>query len=492
MAVRVADRLPTVKVAAVTCFTQAPLSTDLPADVLAKLSLWRPPVWDIHPDDSGDLETLVWPTVRCWVAAAHPDSVSMVREMLRVTSGFGAWIFGVSATVDVRMLCPANVEYWAFKVNAHKSLVWRHHTRWLLRQVGRAVFPDGWVEVPVGEPIGRRPPSSPYMPGDEAAFRLSARLPARVEPAGRRWVVAATLGAGLLSPAVAAAETGDLVNLGNDRLGIRVGGTHPRVVPIRHDYTSLVREAVELADGGQFVTATHRTAVYMLCRQVGISGRTLSVRRARSTWLVAHLHAGTSLSVLRRIAGPLPHRQPAEPVQADPRFPPVNAEVAEAAGNLHSGRHTDVRLDRSPQPAVEHGHGLARYARRGVGPDPHPGVELQIPRRSGSTKPGSGESPHTAGPHPEQPPSLPQRPGGALRSAAGKQLGQVVQGGDHPVLVLLPQRVDHPDERTPDRPRVRPVHQVGMQLDYEDLTIGGPCPIRSLIPDKPQTSWPLP
>ena len=229
----------------------------------------------------------------------------MVREMLRVTSEFGAWTFGLSATVDVRMLCPANVEYWAFEANAHKSLVWRRHTRWLLRQVGRAVFRDGWAEAPVGEPIGRRPPSSPYAPGDEAAFRLSARLPARVEPAGRRWVVAATLGAGLLSPAVAAAETGDIVDLGDGRLGIRVGGTHTRMVPIRHDYTSLVREAVELADGGRFVSATHRTAVYMLCRQVGISGHTLSVRRARSAWLVAHLQAGTSLSVLRRIAGPL-------------------------------------------------------------------------------------------------------------------------------------------------------------------------------------------
>ena len=229
----------------------------------------------------------------------------MVREMLRVTSEFGAWIFGVSATVDVRMLCPANVEYWALEANAHRSLVWQRHTRWLLRRVGRAVFADGWAKAPVGEPIGRRPPSSPYTSGDEAAFRLSACLPARVEPAGRRWVVAATLGAGLLSPAIATADAGAIVDLGDGRLGVRVGGGHPRVVPIRADYTPLVSEAAELVGDGCFVRATHRTAVYMLCRQVGISGRTLSVRRARSTWLVAHLQAGTPLSVLRRIAGPL-------------------------------------------------------------------------------------------------------------------------------------------------------------------------------------------
>ena len=302
--VAAAHRFGAAKVAAVTCFTRAPLSADLPADVLARLSLWRPPVWATYPD-SGDLETLALPLVRCWVAAARPVSVSLTLRMLRATSEFTMWMYDTSGVVDVRLLSPTNVEYWANQVNADRPKTWCNEKRWVLGRVGGAVFPDGWVEAPVGEPIGRRPPSSPYTPGDEAVFRLSARLPARVEPAGRRWVVAATLGAGLLSPAVAAAETGDLVNVGNDRLGVRVGGTHPRVVPIRADYTSLVREAVELADGGRFVTATHRTAVYMLCRQVGISGRTLSVRRARSTWLVAHLHAATSLSVLRRIAGPL-------------------------------------------------------------------------------------------------------------------------------------------------------------------------------------------
>ena len=37
-----------------TCFTKPPLSTDLPADVLVKISVWRPPVWDTYSD--GGLE----------------------------------------------------------------------------------------------------------------------------------------------------------------------------------------------------------------------------------------------------------------------------------------------------------------------------------------------------------------------------------------------------------------------------------------------------
>ena len=240
-----------------TCFTNPPLSTDLPADVLVKISVWRPPVWDTYPDD-GHLELKVLPVVRCWVAAARPGDVPMARRMLRATSEFTMWMYETSGVVDVRLLLPENVEFWCNKFNAHRAKTWRSDKRWLLRRVGRAAFGDGWL--PVGEPTRKHVPISPYTPGDETAFRISACLPSRAEPAGRRWVVAATLGAGLLSPAIAAAETGDVMDLGGGRVGVRVRGRHPRVVPIRRDYTRLVTEAVGLVGEGRFVSgvASHR------------------------------------------------------------------------------------------------------------------------------------------------------------------------------------------------------------------------------------------
>ena len=283
-----------------TCYSKPPLSTGLPADVLERVAGWRPPVWDETPHK---IESLALPMVRCWVAAARPASVPLTLRMLRAVSEFTMWMHDTSGVVDVRLLSPTNVEYWANQVSADRPQTWRNGKRWVLRRVGRAAFPDGWYPPP--SPTGKNPPSRPYSTGEETAFRISARLPSRAEPAGRRWVVAATLGAGLLSPAVAAAETGDLVHLGNDQLGIRVGGRHPRMVPIRAGSTPLVTEAAELVGTGRFVSATHRTAVYMLCRQLALGDQVLSVRRARSTWLVAHLHAATPLSVLRRIAGPL-------------------------------------------------------------------------------------------------------------------------------------------------------------------------------------------
>lgn len=291
-----------VRVAAVTCFSKPPLSTDLSADVLEKLTGWRPPVWATYPD-GGDLEALALPLLRCWVAAARPGSVSLTLRMLRATSEFTMWAYDTSGVVDARLLSPTNVEYWVNQVNADRPKTWRDSKRYMLRRVARAAFPGGWIQP--GEPVGKRVPAVPYTAGDETVFRISACLPSRAEPAGRRWVVAATLGAGLLGPVIAAATTDDVIELGDNRLGIQVRGKHSRVVPIRADYTPLLAEAMELVGDGRFVTATHRTAVYMLCRQVGFDGKGLSVRRARSTWLVAHLHAATPLSVLRRIAGPL-------------------------------------------------------------------------------------------------------------------------------------------------------------------------------------------
>ena len=265
--------------------------------------MWRPPVWDTYPDD-GQLESKVFPVVRCWVAAAQPGDVPMARRMLRAVSEFAMWMYETTGVVDVRLLLPGNVEYWANQFNAHQRKTWRSDKRWLLGRVGRAAFGDGWP--PVGEPTRKHVPIPPYTPGHETAFRISAALPSRAEPAGRRWVVAATLGAGLLGPAIAAAETSDVMDLGGGRVGVQVRGRHPRVVPVRRDYTPLVTEAVRLVGEGRFVRASHRTAVYALCRQVGFGGHgSLSVRQARSTWLVAHLHAATSLAALRQIAGPV-------------------------------------------------------------------------------------------------------------------------------------------------------------------------------------------
>ena len=50
---------------------------------------------------------------------------------------------------------------------------------------------------------------------------------------------------------------------------------------------------------------TPNTAVSRAANRVSIGDTALSLRRARATWLTAHLEAGTPLPVLREVAGPL-------------------------------------------------------------------------------------------------------------------------------------------------------------------------------------------
>ena len=177
----------------------------------------------------------------------------------------------------------------------------------LLRRVGRAVNPDG-----VAQPknIGRRPAVRAYDFGIEAVFRQTAELPTSGDQSGRLWVPAATFGAGLNGIDAHAAQTGDLHELGDGRLATEVRGRNPRVVPIRAYWTETARRAAQLAhqrhgDGSstRFIGAADKNAVTRIAASLDFGQGGLSLRRARATWLTAHLLAGTPLVALRIIAG---------------------------------------------------------------------------------------------------------------------------------------------------------------------------------------------
>ena len=56
------------------------------------------------------------------------------------------------------------------------------------------------------------------------------------------WVVGASMGAGLSGPELTVADTKDLVEMGDGRLGVTVRGQNARLVPFRRAYTDLVWE----------------------------------------------------------------------------------------------------------------------------------------------------------------------------------------------------------------------------------------------------------
>ena len=270
----------------------------LAPEVVATLERWRPTTWS-----EGDLRTLepLLPTIRGWVTQMAPPDARRAARFLRAASGIAVWAYQSFGNTDPSVVFhSSNVEEWAMTVCTDRSLRWREATRSKLRTLGRVVNADGWP-APT-QKVGKQQVAQPYTTLEERVFRLACGLPGRANRAQRQWVVCGSLGVGLSGIEIAAARTSDLKHLDNDRLAIRVRRRNPRLVPVRRGYTDLARAAAEASATDRLIPTDGRNIVTTTASRLNPS---LSLRRARSTWLAAHMTAGTPLAMLRQIAGPL-------------------------------------------------------------------------------------------------------------------------------------------------------------------------------------------
>ena len=268
--------------------------------------------------DAEELMPLL-PTVRDYVAIADPHDPERTMRCMRAVAGHILAAQRLLGTTEPTVVWhPDAVEHYANVICAHRTANWRRATRATLRQVGRAVAPDLWPS-----PITPLPASGsvPYDALDEESFRLAAALPHDTYVAAWKFVPTGALGMGLSGPEMARAHPRDVEEIAESRLALRVTGSRPRLVPVRREYTDLLRAAMDAAGDGPFIESQFRRTVNSI--SVALHGRpgTLSLNRARMTWVKAHLAAGTSLPALRRMAGTL---------AADT----VNAALADAANEL--------------------------------------------------------------------------------------------------------------------------------------------------------------
>ena len=272
------------------------------AKTAAHLSGWLPQC--ARNLDPGTLNK-VEPHARSAAAAAQPRTVADAHRVLRTSFEMNLWALEEMGFVDpVTVWHPANIRVWIDEVNADRSVDWRREAGRTAEQIGRKVCQQHWSERT--EPLTKTGPAAAYTAVKEAALRHAALLVAGPVRAAALAVSGLSLGAGLRGPQIAAAGPGDIVDMGAGRVAVQVEGPHSRVVPVRADYTKLVLRACELASGGRFVTAQSRNGVYVAAERVRVLGLGhLELARARSTWLRAHLVAGTPLAALRVIAGPL-------------------------------------------------------------------------------------------------------------------------------------------------------------------------------------------
>lgn len=260
------------------------------------------------PQSVRDAPPSVLAEARTLAAALRPETAMAARRLLWALSPFGAWTYETVGSFTAHSVNSRNVEVWVMSTNAHLPQGWRNAARSVLRQVGREVNPLGWPEQP--DEVGRPPACAPYDAIEESIFREAAGLPGVDDLATTLWVASASCGAGMRGPEISAAELDDIQEVGESRLVVQVRGRDARLVPIRADWTDTTRQALQLAHRRaercpRFVIPQDRNAAARAANRIRIGDMSLSLRRARATWLTAHLEAGTPLPVLREVAGPV-------------------------------------------------------------------------------------------------------------------------------------------------------------------------------------------
>ena len=243
----------------------------------------------------------VMPRVRDRVAAAAPPTPRVARLLLWAGVRYALWGDQYGITDDETLWQRHNVEAYLVAARKRQPGTWRYETRSALRRLGTTANPAEWPPPPPR--IGRSGPPQPYEPYHERGFIANALLGGYPQRAARLFVTGASAGAGMSGPAIRAARVEDLVDLKGDRVGIRVEGRYAEIVPVRDQYTEVVREAAQEACAGLFIVTGGDNSVYNIA--AGITDDGLSLPRARATWLVAHLVAGTRLPALKAVAGRL-------------------------------------------------------------------------------------------------------------------------------------------------------------------------------------------
>ncbi|WP_419945029.1 hypothetical protein [Candidatus Poriferisodalis sp.] len=254
-------------------------------------------------DEAQKLESLL-PTMRDWVLSAGPSEAKTATKWMRIVANALLWADHTLGTTDeAYVLHRTNIDVFISTAEHAGKNGWRGASRQALYRISRARFPDQWDEKPVA--IRKNETPEPYAPVDEFLFRAAALLEGKRSRRERLWLTAALLGAGLSIADAAKLGPWSLVDLDDGRIGIRVDGDLPRIVPVRAAYTSLVLEAARLCDQrALFVPADAPARPYNLFAKIRVEGLgRLIVARARATWVCAHIQHGTALADLHAYMG---------------------------------------------------------------------------------------------------------------------------------------------------------------------------------------------
>lgn len=277
-------------------------NADSEAKLGEALDSWVPKC--ISQEDPSVIETIM-PIARSVVKAMEPTTEKEAQKKLRVLVAMLLHVYRTDGDLDLETILVSDfIDYYATSVNKHRSFAWKHEARSTLTHIAKTTNSHAW---PVKyHNLKRHVTSFAYSDDDEATFRLFGELALQRGRLDEAFMVAASLGAGLSGVEIVAASPTDVEEMGDGRLGIRIARKNPRLVPVRKDYTELMRLTLRSTGRKPFIRKPYSNQAHFVADRIRVKclGR-LSLRRTRSTWLTAHLVAGTSLAALRAIAGPV-------------------------------------------------------------------------------------------------------------------------------------------------------------------------------------------
>lgn len=276
----------------------------------------KPPPFDVEevidwlPLTARDMDpallAAVKPEIQDCLRLSAPRHRAQAQENLRAMYLYLPWVLGNRETLAKRVVWhPHTVDDYMADIKDAYSLEWRQNHRIFLTRVARKANPLGFPRKPA--PLGKGPLAEPYSAAMEAGLCLAAELRCLQQgTAAELFTVVGSLGAGMTGCEINKTEPRHVINLTEDRLGIEVFGQHERVAPIRANYTRLAELALEAANGRRFIAKTSKNLVYAAAERVAVKNAGhLSFRRARNTWLRAHLLAGSDLLDLERFSRPV-------------------------------------------------------------------------------------------------------------------------------------------------------------------------------------------
>ena len=259
----------------------------------------------IRKEDQETIDTIMSVALPV-IEVTNPSNYVQGQTRLRMFAEMLLHVHRHEDDMDLDTILVADyIEHYITVENEDESHGWQRTARAVLRGISQDANPQAWPVKPKNLKGIRV--AVAYSEDEESAFRLAGELACHRAQIDRAFTVVGSLGLGLTGADIGSVESTHVADLGDGRLAVWVVRKNEyHLVPVRVAYTTLLRETLEQVGRGRFIHQKYCNAVPNIAQRIVFEGLGyLSLSRARSTWITAHLLAGTPLAALRYIAGPL-------------------------------------------------------------------------------------------------------------------------------------------------------------------------------------------